>query len=374
MKNAGDFAITLGTIDYFHSRGHEIDVLSKDCVNDVNYVKSEKYLKNRYHDISIYPNKFKLRRKNKLLLLIDYTIGFFKTIFCCHRRYYKTLFNRYDSILFGGGNILRGESFHDYIRLRAMVYPLRFAKNKPIYILPSSTSNTNTMCKRIIGRLIGESETCFVREKESFERFLAMYPIFADKFLLGIDMAFYAISGGEQNPIKQPSKEEGEIGITIRAKTIGDLYDFSSDKKMQITQDILSFIKCNKHRKFKFIVQTNEDKKLTYEIFMKSQALGYQVNYIESFDPIELINLYSNIDCLVAMRLHSAILCLVSGRPVIGYFDKSWGFKNPGLMKWFNMPYSYLGDGIVFNKKSLAAFNSALATSTANIDSVFMSS
>jgi len=54
---------------------------------------------------------------------------------------------------------------------------------------------------------------------------------------------------------------------------------------------------------------------------------------IEEYNVFELMNIYSNCDVLVGMRLHSIILALKVGTPCIGLFHENWGLKNPGLME-----------------------------------------
>ena len=48
-------------------------------------------------------------------------------------------------------------------------------------------------------------------------------------------------------------------------------------------------------------------------------------------------------DLLVGMRLHSLILALSKGIPCAGYFEKSWGLKNPGLLSMFGLPICFIG-------------------------------
>ncbi|NLB86811.1 MAG: hypothetical protein GX793_07100 [Bacteroidales bacterium] len=355
-KNAGDFAITLGTIDYFLSRNHDIDIISKDHSTSEEFKKTLEIIKNKYPQITVYPHKFKLRRNKKILLFLDYFVGFLKSVFRIHGNYYKNIIKNYDGLLFGGGNVLRGESLTDLIRLKGLFYPFIFNKKKiPVYVLPSSTGKMNTSSKRLVYRFLKTTEMCFVREPDSLTIFQKLFPRISHKFLLSADMAFH-IKHKFSKEVVENRKKLSNVGITLRIYTIGDIKPFDEGKKQVVFNQIKELIFGNKDKKFHFIVQTTKDMFFTKSVFEYFRDLGFNVFYFESHDPISLIKYYNKLNCLIAMRLHSAILSLSTETPVLGFFDENWGYKNKGLMDYFNLPVFFLNEKIKLKVPSMGIF------------------
>jgi len=89
------------------------------------------------------------------------------------------------------------------------------------------------------------------------------------------------------------------------------------------------------------VIQTKKDKDITekiYSLFKQNE----NIKLIEEYDPLVLKEIYSHCDLLIGMRLHSIILALSAGTPAIGYFEESWGYKNPGMMKKFDLPFQFI--------------------------------
>ena len=84
--------------------------------------------------------------------------------------------------------------------------------------------------------------------------------------------------------------------------------------------------------------QTEKDINFTKQVYEKYEN-NRNVSFILSKDPLELRKIYSEVDLLIGMRLHSIILATSVGTPAIGIFDSSWGKKNPGTMKKFELPF-----------------------------------
>jgi polysaccharide pyruvyl transferase WcaK-like protein len=340
-KNAGDLAITIGTLDVLSNLDNEITVVSRYSENDKQYVESKKYLEERYRYIRIKPSPFELdRRVSKLKLFRQYIAGFLKIVGLKRDCFFRNKMSDFDKLYFNGGNLLRCSSITDFIRLIALMYPLKIAVklNIPIIILPQSTTKINWIGKRILGSIVNNTERIYCREKLTYN---VLKKYFKKSIIyLNTDLAFFI----NHNYYKIKSKTK-KIAITTRSQIIGDIRDLPEIKKSYIKEQLIKLINklLDQHCHVCFVVQTQADYLFTrniYDLFASSS----DVNFFESYDPLKLIEYYSTCDILIGMRLHSIILALSAGTTCIGYFDKSWGLKGPGILTDYKQDYAFIGE------------------------------
>ena len=124
---------------------------------------------------------------------------------------------------------------------------------------------------------------------------------------------------------------------------MGDLGELDEVTKEKITKNLKLCVEFSLKMNYKivFVVQTKKDLEFTKKLY-ENYKTNSNVSFIENYDPVELINFYSSCKLLIGMRLHSIILALNSGTPVLGHFDTQWGLKNPGLLKVYNQKFSYV--------------------------------
>lgn len=354
-KNAGDLAITLGALDLLSYNKNEISTISRYSANDEQYKASSAYVKKRYQDLKIYPSPFELNRNtSKVGVLKQYLIGFLKILGVKTNTEFKKLIQGFDKVYFNGGNLLRCNSVTDFIRLVALIYPLKFAikSNIPVVILPQSTAKINFWGRKLLKPVLNAAEKVYCREELTYKIFKQYFP--KAPLQLNTDMAFYINHG-----VSKTQQESKKIAITTRSQTIGDINELSASKKQQIKQalhDVTNNLLDLGHQVV-FVVQTKKDMAFTHEIFSDFNNQNNKVEFFENYDPIELIKFYSTCDLLIGMRLHSIILALASGTPCVGYFDRSWGLKNPGILKAYNQKFTYLDE----EKKLYAIINKLIA-------------
>lgn len=333
-KNAGDMAITIGALDYLSRKYDQCISISRYSKTQENYELSTDYINKRYSNVINQPNPFHLDRSGSALsVLKDYIIGFIKLIFFGDNLFKETI-KEVDTVYFNGGNLLRCNKIADFIRLVALLKPLKTAirHNKKIIVLPHSTAETNLIGKWLLSSVLNNVEILYAREPLSYERFRANFPSCNVK--LSTDLAF-AINHHTLNGKKKI------IAFTTRTQTLGDIGELNDNTKRQIKS---SLIKCINYCidngfKVKIIIQTKKDVQFTKLIYYEF-ADNKDVSLIESYDVIKLIEIYSSCSLLVGMRLHSMILAMSVGTPVIGFFKKEWGLKNPGLLQAYSQKFA----------------------------------
>ena len=335
-KNAGDMAITIGAIDKLLSEYSNLICISRYAANDDEYIRSAKFLWQRYPQLKIEPSPFHLNRgEGRLSVLKSYIQGALKLM---RGNLFESTLTNTDCVYFNGGNLLRCSSLSDFIRLIAVLSPLREAirLEKKVIILPHSTAGTNWLGRKVLGHFLPNAHKIFVREPKSYEQFKQLYP--ACNFILTTDCAF-AIKPTAHNA------REKIVAITTRSQTMGDLHNFSAERKQKIKNQLVAGIKACREKGYDIhlVSQTKKDVAFTDEIYQAVHNIG-GVKHITCFDVDELIKLYARCELLVGMRLHSIILALNSGTPVIGYFSKEWGLKNPGLLSQFQQTYGFIED------------------------------
>lgn len=370
LKNGGDMAINLGAIDVLLKLGYNVKLFSRYSKSNKHYDKSKEYLANIYPELNLYPSPFKLVRNSSNYNMCKNNIEGISTLLGLKKdkKFYENFLDS-DLIIFNGGNLFRGESYADYKRLLALMFPLRVARknNIPYIVFPQSASKINFLGKMLLNRNLKTAEQVWTRENISFDYLTEKFDL--KNINKSIDLSFFTEKHEYakiyyEKKYKQTISNNSKIKIafTIRTQVVGDLGELDSDK----TKDIINKIKRtisqyidNPRFEILLVIQTIKDKNITSEIY--SQFDKNNIYLIEEYDPLVLKEIYSNCDLLIGMRLHSIILALSSNTPAIGFFEESWGYKNPGLMEKFNLPYKFINDNfkdfveeinLIFNNKS----------------------
>lgn len=362
-KNAGDMAINLGAISLLKSFDNNIHInmlsryneRNKEFINTINYF-SKHIIDKNYNLIS---SPFILERDNKKIIQTkNYIYSFYNFLF--PNKKYKILFKETDFLFFNGGNLIRCESISDYIRLLALSFPLKLALkyNKNYIILPNSTKKINIYGDKILKKYFFKSNIFITRENQSYNYLFKNYNLDNKNLYKSIDLAFF-IDKKYFKKIELKKSYKNHIAFTFRVTSIGDLNEFDERKKDVIKNNIIKLInyilKLNK--KILLVVQTNKDLEFTKNIY-KEFKNNINVDFLKSNDPLELKKIYSEIDLLIGMRLHSIILALTEYTPAVGLFDEEWGLKNPGTMEQFELPYKlYIEDYLEIKKDILNILN-----------------
>ncbi|SDQ14880.1 polysaccharide pyruvyl transferase family protein [Virgibacillus salinus] len=354
LKNGGDMAINLGAIQVLQDAGYTVHAISLFDKSHIEFKISNKYL-NTYNDIKLFSSPFTLNREGNRKQKIKTTVHGILTTLGLTRASKGLIqqISQSDIVVFNGGNLLRAKGLSDYARLRALMYPLKIAlKYKTPYIIfPQSASKIDIIGKLMISKYLKRSDNVFTREEIS-------YNYLKDRFNLknikpSIDLAFF-IQSNKKNGIKKSGIDR--IAITVRAQSVGDLTEFDGNKYNSIKEHIKHTVKnlAKDKNEIYIVAQTKKDIQISRDIYSELNK-DERIFYIEEQDPMNLIRFYSECNLVIGMRLHSLILSLLSGTPVVGYFDKSWGFKNPGVMDMFQMPYYYLEENSNLDQISLTA-------------------
>ncbi|MEZ9155158.1 polysaccharide pyruvyl transferase family protein [Vibrio sp. F13] len=361
--NAGDMAITLGALDLLNECEFDITVISRFNEESKYFLMSRDYLQERYPNINIIPCPFILDRDGGVVeQLVNYTKSFLTLINIRNRDFFINHISNSDVVFFNGGNLLRCGSLNDYLRLTALFKPLSESKKigKPYYILPQSTAHINKFGNAIIKNTLEGAKLSFIREKFSYEKLSKTFPLASLRS--SYDCALFIdrkIEVGERKKV---------VAITVRGLTVGDLRTLSDIELSIIKNRIKEIAKKALYEKYEveFVVQTDKDLKFTHEIKNELEAeTNTEYSLLHSNDPIELIDYYSTISMLVGMRLHSIILAVSQGTPCYGYFDRTWGLKNPGFMDLFNLGCEFVSEDNIplsideYLKKNEGFFNSA---------------
>ncbi|AMC94065.1 hypothetical protein AOC36_08705 [Erysipelothrix larvae] len=353
MENAGDFAINVGSLDLLSSLGYEITVMSKNTKNNEEYSLNERYIKEYYTNVKMLPGPFDLNRDGTIKTLISYTFGFVKLIYYSCFGQYKSEINSSNFVVLNGGNVLRCNSITDYIRLFALIFPLKLSISGGVQyaLFPQSTTTINRKGKKLLEKYMDNAKIVFARENISYN---SLQKTFNNANIIeSLDSAYFIRD--RENVLKEFEvkyddylKLDRKICITLRKEDIGDIGELSKEKRDKIENKIISFISqaIKGGYSIVLVIQTKKDKKFTEDIFNKVNSSN--ISIIEEYNPLFLREIYRNSECLVGMRLHSIILAMSVGTPVVGYFDEAWGIKNPGTLSKFNMPYCYLNSNDSF--------------------------
>lgn len=353
-RNAGDMAICLGATSLLVENGYKVTFVSRFSENQLDYIDSKKYIEGYFENAIVKPGIFLLDRDKSFLSKgLSYVKGAKKLLSPFDDKRLKELITDADIVFLNGGNLLRGKNIDDYARIFALFYPFRIAAkhNKKIVSLPQSTARSSKFGMKLIRKKLLDFNQVFIRESNSYE--LLNKEITDVEFIKTTDIAFYITDNmvaSEKYKIKYHNKimdKKRNIAIVLRVTTIGDLGEFNLTKKEKIAQDIVNFInKLDKKFNVFFVIQTLKDKQFTEYVASKIDK-SIKPAIVEEYDTFILREIYKNMDFVVAMRLHAAILSMTACTPVIGYFDEEWGLKNPGIMDDVGLPWTSDGSELI---------------------------
>ena len=347
-SNAGDMAICLGAADLLKEKGYAVTMVSRFSASEQEYVRSKEFIQRYYPDVEVYPGPFSFERGFSTVKKIkSYAVSFLKICHVLPDKLNRKLIAEHDVVFFNGGNLLRGETIADYLRLTALFYPIELAKKmkKPVFCLPQSTAGISFTGKQLLKKFFYGLQKIYVREEMSFRELSTQFP--AVPFLCSTDLAFFcsdnsvAIKGFKE---KYGKFSYVDVTIILRSTGIGDigfLDQTLSDKMVGMLEE---YVHHHPELKYRIIVQTQKDREFS-ERFLRRIVCFACVELVEEHDPLILREMYKHTSFTISMRLHAAILSLSAGTPVVGIFSEVWGLKNPGIMSSYDMPYMIVEQG-----------------------------
>jgi len=215
---------------------------------------------------------------------------------------------------------------------------LAIALRKPLIIIGCSIwPLVNPISKILLRWVLNRCGLIVVREEFSYNYIRTQLKIRNKNLYILPDLAIflYGENKWQQKPYPR-SKVKQIIGFTFV-----DWYAYGLNKRenyIQVMANIIKFIKENYDAEIIVIPQVTYSPEDPYDIARLIVAKsGINVKIIhEELTLDELLKLYSSCDFVIATPVHSAILSLVVGTPVIAiaYDD---GFKHIGIMKMFGM-------------------------------------
>lgn len=341
-RNAGDMAICVGAIELLKSKGYHITMVSRFSEMEEEYQTSRDYIEEYYPDVKVYPGPFSFERNfSKVKKLKAYIKSYFIISGILPDKKIRQLIQESDVVFFNGGNLLRGSSMVDYLRLMALFYPINLAykMRKPLYCLPQSTAKISSVGKILLGKYMKCFNEIFVRESISYKVLNEMFPKLP--ISLSTDLAFFCRDTQKAKDKFEKNfklSDKKKIALVFRNTGIGDIGKINSEKENVLVEKIKSFMCSNKQYDYYLVVQTNKDRDISMRV--KNQLRNWRdLTIIESHDPLILRELYKHMECTITMRLHAGILSLSVLTPVYGLFSETWGLKNPGIMSDYEMPY-----------------------------------
>lgn len=342
-ENAGDFSLNISAIDILVKNNYFVTVVSRFTPDEERFISTKNYLESRFGDeIEVIGSPFRLERSAGVVKRFFNNLhGFATMLGMLRNQIVEGRIKESDLVVLCGGNLLRCSGLADFMRLLALDYPLSLARkyNKKYIIFPQSTLEANRAGRWLLARMLNGADVTFAREKYSYDKLSAWFP--KAKIVQTLDLAFFLL---DKNIFKEPSAVK-KVGFTIRGDTLGGLADISPAEQTEISKEIASCVKSLRALDVEifFVVQgTASDFALTSLV---ANSFDFDIPVIEERDTFKLIEIYSELDLLVGMRLHSIILAAVSGTPSYGIFRKEWGIKNPGILADLDLPYSFVGEG-----------------------------
>ena len=342
-KNAGDMAICVGAAEMLKQQGYAVTMVSRFSEHEEEYLRSKEYIQSYYPDIEVYPGPFSFERDfSKVKKLQSYARAFLKMSGIMPDRKLKELIAAHDSVFFNGGNLLRGETTADYLRLAGLFYPVEMAKRmgKPVWCLPQSSAGISRTGKRMLAKYLRGMKTVYVREELSYKALKHLFPNVP--FVQSTDLAFFCrntaqahkayVSRYEQGP------KSGSIALVLRGSGIGDIGQLDDITQNRLLSEMEAYVKAHPDKEYWIIVQTLKDREIS-RMFLDRIKDTADVHMAEEHDPLILRELYRNMERTITMRLHAGILSLSALTPVTGLFSEKWGLKNPGILNDYKMPY-----------------------------------
>lgn len=348
-KNAGDMAICAGAVELLKKLGYSITMVSRFSEAESEYEKSRRYMESYFPEVKVYPGPFSFERDFSLRQkLMTYAASFAKVCGVVPDQQNLSLIKEHDIVLFNGGNLLRGESMKDYMRLIALFYPIELAKKagKPVYCLPQSTAGISRFGNRLLKRFLSGIRTIYVREKISLNSLCKSFP--GMNFQLSTDMAFFCQDCKKAEETFRMKfgdmSDSGNVALILRNSGIGDIGRLAPETEKKLLSALETYVLQHPENEYWLVLQTLKDKAVS-EIFLNTVKEKVRIHIVESHDPLVLRELYKNMSLTITMRLHAGILSLSALTPVVGLFSQCWGLKNPGVMSAYGMPYMLVEQG-----------------------------
>ncbi len=374
-KNAGDMAICFGLLDLLECiHDISITVVSRYSGKENLFVRS-KWLTLKYHpNINVKPGYIKYNRDgSKLSKLKSYLSGFVISSFPSFNKNMKKEIKEADLVLFNGGNFLRTNSFADRSRMKALFFPLKYAKKhgKTVICMPQSTTTAKSKkALRKLEKTLNVFDYIFLRDPLSYSYFKEHRMFDEQKYSLSCDLAFFS-----NEPVVEKMDEHltlvktKNIAINCRLTSIGDIGEISEDKKADIANTYEHLITNYPEYQFNFICQTEKDYPFMNAFYKKLLEKGIKnIGFFKNNDPYILKSIYKKHDLLISMRLHASILAISSGIKVIGFSYKEWGFKNAGILNQFGFKNFENGQGVIDSFESVLAHDKAIDTAQLSKD------
>lgn len=355
--NAGDMAITVGVLDLLNERFDEISIFSRYYDGSISYEQSKVYLENKYNNLKVLPCPFILDRTAGVIKsFYNYSYSCLKYFGLISNDSVQKEIDESSLVLFNGGNLLRCTSLVDFLRIKALFHPFKYASKKgvPYIVLPQSTSGVNWYGHKELERMLDNANAVYIREEKSFNKLESSFP--NANILRSCDAALFIEFQRENRNcyFKGYNFDNKTVAITIRAFTLGDLKPFGEDKMKSICKRVIDFVVQASFEGYSctFVIQCEKDRTISERIISSLHDMhSINCKTFSSNDPVELGLFYKNCDLLFGMRLHSIILAVANGTPCYGYFDESWGLKNPGFMNMFDLSFEFIDSSV--EKESL---------------------
>ncbi len=352
QKNAGDMAICLGLLDMLEEiKDCQITLVSRYSKEDSYYIESKAFFEKYHPNIVLKPGYISFNRASGVLSKVkSYLSGFFVSTFKCFNKRMRHDVDDADLVLFNGGNYLRCNSLTDKLRLRALFFPIKYAKKagKPIICMPqSSTTAKNKRSLKALQKVCGYFDKIFVREPISYKYLLDNNVCDEKRIVQSCDLAFFSIDRFKGSDNKSIDKNNN-VAINARITGIGDIGKISDEKINMIKECYESLIQKHQNKHFSFVCQTDKDDAFMKELYECFINKGYKnISYKKSNDAYELKRIYKDHGLLISMRLHASILALSVNTPVIGFTFDEWGFKNKGILNQFSSETFDSSEGVL---------------------------
>lgn len=354
QHNAGDAAIGLGFLAMAENVGIEVNAFSRWPDDFCEFESDKQYYQTRFPGLQVNGGHFAFRRSRTGL---QAALSYIKTLMSFSSRGYASIksdVTSSDLIVLNGGNLLRCQNVTDLIRLAGFILPLYVARknNVPYVILPQSTSGINFFGRYLMAPLLESAKKVWARERLSLSKFKNSFPNLDISY--APDMAFHIptterfLSCSSEYKNKEP--DTPRLAITLRGHTLGDIEPFEEEKTSKIVSEyktlLTRFLSETNQLHITIVVQCDKDVEISNQLVdaLDTEISNLKLELVDTRDTYQLIGVYANHDLLIGMRLHSIIMALSIGTPCIGYFDKTWGLKNPGVLEEFGLPVIFIDD------------------------------
>lgn len=292
VGNFGDDAILKGELDLL-SKMYDLSILSPFPKNTKKKFGIKSY--------SIYPTGIKSFLKFNWM-------NFFHAI------------NSLDMFILGGGGLLTDEESDKAIKIWGKQIEIILEKKKPVFLFGNYTNITHKENLFYVKDLIQRCKFTTVRDNLSLN-FL--------KNDLNIDntkmLSDFAINLPILNNKESHNKKIENIGISLR--------QYKNLPLRNIINPIKKFIDNHKEKNYIFLCFDKKDFNIFKILQKEYDNISCAFLDIENYE-----NIYSNLDCIIGMRLHSIILSVLFEKPfiAISYMKKVEGFFQTLDIKYLN--------------------------------------